>query len=248
MLHILLCEDDPNQRAHMEGLISKYIEAEGVDIALVLSTADPDAILEYLEAHPDKRGLYFLDVDLGHAIDGITLGMKIRETDPLAKIVFITTHAEMAVLTFRYKIHAMDFIVKDQAEETADMRTLECIQAAYQRYLEEAHSEPKYFKVDANGEIWNVLHDDILFFETNSEVEKRVILHTEKGELDFRGTLREVAALVPAFYRCHKSFLVNTDKITRVDKIMKEVKMTNGAVVLVAAKKMTELVGMMGER
>jgi len=231
----------------MGSIVRKHIETEGVDMQLIVSASAPDEILDYLKEHPDKRGLYFLDVDLQHEINGIELGTKIREIDQLAKIVFTTTHAELAYLTFQHKINAMDYIVKESLDDV-ETRTIECICAAYNRYMEEKSELMRYFNVNANGEIWSIPHDDILFFETDLEVEKRVVLHTENGELGFRCTLREVAKLVPEFYNCHRSFLVNLSKIVRVDRAMKEVEMMNGAHVLVATKKMPELVKMIEAR
>jgi len=231
----------------MEHLVIKHIEAQGVDMELVVSASGPEEVLEYLKEHPDKHGLYFLDVDLQHELNGIELGSIIRETDPLAKIVFITTHAELAHLTFENKVGAMDYILKDRPTD-ADVRTIESILAAYSRYLEEQAHEPHFFNVNANGEIWRIPHNDILFFESHPKIEKRVILHMVSGELDFRGKLHEVAEHVPKFYSCHRSFLVNLDNITHINKTTKEAFFSNGESVLIAARKMSAFVRLLEEQ
>ena len=248
MLHVLICEDNSRQRAHIESIITKHINTADVEMELILSSGDPTEVLAYLEKHPGKRGLFFLDIDLQHhEIDGMKLAVKIREIDPYAKIVFITTHSEQAYLTFQNRIGALDFIVKDRPEDIEE-RTIECVVDAYRLYREEKAELMKYFKVDANGEVWNIPHDDILYFETHPSIEKRVILHMESSEIDFRGILRDVASLVPAFFNCHKSFIVNPNKIVRVDKTEKEAEMVNGSRVPIAAKKMSELLGLVGDR
>ena len=241
MLRILLCEDDLGQRAHIESVVRKYIAATNCETELTLSSGNPADVLDYLKAHPDQRGLYFLDIDLQHdEMDGIALGAKIRELDPFAKIVFITTHAELAHLTFKHKISAMDYIVKERPEEVG-ARVAACISAAYKRYLKEKSEQMAYFTVDANGEVWRIPHDDILFFETHPSIHHKILLYTENSKTDFRGFLKEIEKLVPALYRCHKSFLVNPSKITRIDRSTREAEMVNGKRIPIAEKKMSDL-------
>jgi len=247
MLHVVICEDNPEHLKAIESIVTKHIETENVEMELIVSASGPDEVLAYLEKHPDKRGLYFLDVDLQHdGMDGIALGKKIREADPRAKIVFITTHDEAAILTFKLKIAAMDYIIKDRPEDV-EKRVIECILVAYERYMKEQDAEPKFFRVNTGNEAASIPLDDILFFETHPLTRKRMIMHTEKGKIDFRGLISEVEKLVPDFYRCHKSILVNPNKILRVDKTAREAIMTNGQHVLVARDNVAALAKMIGQ-
>jgi len=248
MLHILICEDDNRQRAHIENIVNKYISAQDVEMELALSTGNPAGVLDYLQTHPDKRSLYFLDIDLQHdKIDGMGLAVIIKDTDPYAKIVFITTHSEQAHLTFEHKIGAIDFIVKG-LPEAIERRTVECLTLAYERYLDEKSALMKFLNIDANGEVWSVPYDDILFIETHTKVRNKLILHTETGEIEFRGVLSDIEMQVPEFYRCHKSYLLNVGKVIYIDKRTKEAVMPGDKRVLVAEKKMAEFVGVVGER
>jgi len=230
----------------MESIVAKHMEAADVEIELILSAGNPDEVLDYLEKHPDGHGLYFLDVDLQHdEMDGIKLGKKIRETDPLAKIVFITTHDEAAVLTFKHKIAALDFIIKDRPEDI-ETRMIECVLTAYKCYLAEKDAEPKFFKVNTGSEAVNIPIDDILFFETHPKIRKRMLLYTEKDKIDFRGIISEVEKRVPEFYRCYQSNLINPAKILRVDKVAREAVMVNGQRVFVAERNVATLARMIG--
>ena len=246
MLHILICEDDTGQRMYMEHVIKEHIATKNSEIKLVLSASDPTQVLAYIKAHPNKRGLYFLDIDLQHdKINGIELGAKIRETDPFAKIIFATAYSELAYLTFKYKIGALDYIVKDKPENI-QTRIRECINIAHEHYLQEEQEQMKYFKIEANSEIWTIPYDDILFFETHADIRHRVVLHKENSKIDFRGFLSEIEKLIPDFYRCHKSYLLNVSKINYIDKLTREAVMTSGKRVLIAKKKMPKLVDIFG--
>jgi len=243
MMQILICEDDTRQREYMEIVVKR-----DRDVALALSTSDPAYVLEYVQAHPGEGRLYFLDIDLQHdQMNGIELGVKIREIDQMAKIVFVTTHAELAHLTFKHKISALDYIVKDNPKDM-EARIHECIDVARERFLLEKQEQMKYFKVDAGGEVWSIAYDEILFFETHMNIRHRVILHTENGKIDFRGFIGEIEKIMPEFYRSHKSYLLNISKINYIDKLTKEAVMPNGKRALVAQKKMAELVRVIGEK
>ena len=240
MLHIIICEDDLRQREQIESIVKTYITTQKYDIKLALSTPTPIEVLDYINAHPSEQRLYFLDVDLHHEINGIALGSKIREVDQFAKIVFITTHDEMAHLTFKHKIQAMDYIIKGD-QDNISSRTAACLKTAYDRYQKELSEQIKYFTVNVHGEVFHISHDEILFFETHPTINRRMILHTESGKLDFRGMVGKIAEHSPEFYLCHKSFVVNISKIKSINKLAKEIRMVNDEIVPVATRKMPEL-------
>jgi len=240
MLHVLICEDNPTHRTKMETIIAK----ERTKMKLTVSTSNPTDVLAYLKKHPSRRSLYFLDVDLQHEIDGITLGAKIREADPLATIVFVTAHEEMSHLTFKQKVQALDYIIKDKPSEI-ETRMLECAAVAHKRHMEGKNISPKFFTVNTHGAHLNILLDDILYFEPHPRTSERMILHTAESDIDFRGLISKVTTQVPDFYRCHKSFLVNPKKIARVDRAMNQAIMTDGSCVYVATRKMAELIRIM---
>ena len=55
-------------------------------------------------------------------------GRKIREANPYAIIVFITTKSEFASITYRYKVSALDFIDKNLNEDLFRLKIKECIE------------------------------------------------------------------------------------------------------------------------
>ena len=166
---------------------------------------------------------------------------KIREANhQFAKIVFITTHEDLAHLTFKHKVQAMDYIVKNNLDSILS-RTTACIKEAYARYQKELSEQIKLFAVNIHGEVFHIPHDEILFFETHPTISRRMILHTESSKLDFRGMIGNVAEYSPKFFLCHKSFVVNISKIKSINKLAKEIKMVSGEIVPVSTRKMAEL-------
>jgi len=249
MMRIVICEDIKQERIGMEQTINKYILMENYDMELVLSVGDPIEVLDYLDKYPITSGLYFLDVDLQCEMNGIELAVRIKEVDTSATIVFVTTYQELMHLVFTYKVEAMDYITKDRPIEEVRTRTAECMQLAYKRYLDGKHSKTKYFPVKVGAQILNIPHNQILFFETAPDPTryKRVILHTQTGQIEFRGgAIRELEKIGDEFHCCHKSFVVNITKVKRVDRELREVEMQNGDVIPISTRKMSEFLKALG--
>ena len=246
LLNILICEDDPKQRTRIEMIVNEYILANDFYMDLALSVDNPSALLEYIKVHQVQSGLYFLDVDLQSDLNGIELGAEIRRLDVSATIVFITSHANMLPQVFKYKIEAMEYIVKDSPAKDIEKRTIACIELAYKRYLDGKHTQVKYYTAKIGDQILNIPYDDILFFESSITQQRRLLLHTTNSELEFRGQISDVSNLGLPFFQCHQSFVLNLKHVHHVDTINREVTMANDAIIPVARRKMAEMLRRMG--
>ena len=237
MLSVFICEDDFAQRLRMELLVNDYIAHKDCAMKLALSTGNPTVLLEYLEEHPPSNALYILDVNLRHSMNGIALASEIRKRDVLGFILFVTTHAELAHLTFRYRIEALDYIIKDKDNIPKSVK--ECLSLAYERY-QNVKSETEYFQLSSADGYQNIPVDDALFFETDQR-SHRLILHLKSGRLELRSTLNEVEELHPAFFRCHMAYVVNTKNIKSVNTAERTIVMVSGGKTLVSRRKLKDL-------
>ncbi|MCL2865044.1 MAG: LytTR family DNA-binding domain-containing protein [Lachnospiraceae bacterium] len=250
MYKIFLCEDNPIHLERFQKMIRKYIFSKPFEIEMALFTDSSEKLLTYVKANPNLSGLYFLDVDLQEDINGIELAAQIKEYDISSTIVFITTQSELAYLTFHFRVEAMDYITKDHTNEEIEKRIIECIDLSYERFLKGKHHHIKYFPIKVEDRILNVPYNDILFFEVypDPKVTHRLILYTDTQTLHFRGQLKNVLALGPEFFNCHKSIVVNLNKIKHVDKKKREVVLYNGDIVPVSKRKVYELVDVLEKR
>ncbi|MCL2560550.1 MAG: LytTR family DNA-binding domain-containing protein [Turicibacter sp.] len=237
MIPVFICEDDPKQRKDIEKLVSDYVIIEDMDME-VIATDNPHYILEILETHPSRAGVYFLDISLSHEMNGITLASKIREIDNQGAIIFVTMRAELAYLTFVYKLEVMDFIIKERPVEMAN-RIRECLKLVYERSLRREKTYQQFYQVKVEGRIRMVPYEEIMFFET-STTPHMIILHLAEGQLEFRGLIKEVAA-DDSFFRCHKSAVVNLNNIKTIEIAKKQIELANGLVCPVSAKALKEL-------
>ncbi|MGE5627771.1 MAG: LytR/AlgR family response regulator transcription factor [Solirubrobacterales bacterium] len=226
MLYIIICEDNNIQRKQLENIITEEINNSKLDLSIILSTSNPKEVVKHIALSKDNNFIYFLDVELNSYINGIELANIIRKYDPKGYIIFVTSHAELTLLTFEYKVQAMDYILKSNGGNLK-VKIVECLRAACSDFKKTNDIEKKYFSIDIGNRIVNVQPDKILFFETDKD--HRIRLRTFDENIEFYCSLKEIEKILPPyFYRCHRSYIVNTRNIKSIDKDKLIVNMTNG--------------------
>lgn len=241
MLKVVICEDNKRQREKITQIVENTILREAFNIELAISSHNPKEVLSYIENTKNMVGIYFLDVHLHASMNGIKLAEKIRELDPNGFIIFVTTHSEMSCLTFEYKVEAMDYIIKDNYQNIKE-RINKCMQKANDIYYSKNNKDDKFFTVNCDDYVLNVRYSDILFFETSDKIHK-VRIHQENKQVEFYGTLKSIEKnLDDRFYRCHRSFIVNRDKINEIHKKERIIYMINGEQCFASTRYMRGLV------
>lgn len=239
MLKVYVCEDIEAQRNRIRKVVENVILMENLDMELAIVTEDPHLVLERVQTTEDV-GIYFLDIDLKSDMNGLALAKEIRQYDPRGFIIFVTTHSEMSYMTFIYKLEAMDFILKDNEDEIKE-RVYQCILKANQRYTSSHNNLQANFTLKVNEKRITIHYEDILFFETSTNVHK-VILHGKNRMIEFNGKLKEIAeSLDERFYRCHRSYLVNKDNIKEINLQERLIYMQNGEKCLISSRMMKGL-------
>ena len=236
MLTIYICEDHFEHLKQISNYVKKVLIIEDLDISIALETNNPYQLLEHVKRSNDT-GLYLLDIDLQSDITGLELAEQIRLIDPRCFIVFVTAHPEMSILTFQYKVEALDFIIKNTPEQIHS-QIHSCIQKAYERY---SSSSPlnKVFSFQIGTRKTTIAYSEILFFETSS-VLHRLILHTYQKTIEFPGHLNEIERkLDKNFFRCHRSYIINMTKIQEINWKKNLVIMNDGSTCYLSLRRKT---------
>ena len=239
MLDIFVCEDNAAQRRTIVNIIQNTVLIEELDMQLTLDTGDPYMLLEKVKTS-QNTGIYFLDIDLNSSMNGMKLAQQIRLHDPRGFIIFITAHSELSYMTFQYRVEAMDFVLKDNPAE-AKVKLRECLLNAMERHTLQTNKTHKVYTLEVGGRKINVDYEDILFFETSSNIHK-VILHAKDRQIEFPSALKELASVLDGnFVRCHRAFLVNKNNIKEVDTKNRIIHFANGETCLMSTRMMKEL-------
>ena len=234
MLKIYLCEDNEKQRSMIEENIKNIIMIEELDMKIALSTGNPEIVLDEIQ-ESKNTGIFFLDIDLKHEMNGLILAQNIRKYDPRCFIIFITTHSEMSYMTFSYKVEAMDFIMKDNPQEMKN-RIYQCLLNANQLFVSAHNTLQKKYSVRVQDRLITINCEDILYFETSTNFHK-VFLHAHNRLIEFNAKLKDIEEqLDDRFYRCHRSYIVNRDNIDKINFSEGTIKMNNGETCLASTR------------
>ncbi|GLC82919.1 LytTR family transcriptional regulator DNA-binding domain-containing protein [Lacrimispora brassicae] len=216
MIYIYLCEDDKRQLTRWEDIIAKYLLMNSTESMLYCVTSKPETLLS-MRRRSNTIGLYFLDIDLQSNKNGIELAQEIRKYDPRGYVVFVTTHSEMAVLTFRYKVEAMDFIIKDDSE-TLPEQICSCIQNAERNYKAQLDSSNRLLSIKVDKDSLVLDQNDIVAITTGDDSHKLTV-HTRNGVRQISGSLKAYhTSLNSNFCQCNRSTLINLKHVEKYSR------------------------------
>lgn len=167
------------------------------------------------------------------------LGKQIRQYDPTAKIIFVTTYTDFVYLTFLYKVEALDYIIKDN-EEQLQQKIISCIDIAIERYMNTALSTREQIWLKSGAVDVKLYVDEILFF-SSSPTPHKLIVHLDNRMIEYAGKIKEIEKLSDSLCRCHQSFVVNLANIAEINKKERKVIMTNGEECLVSTRYLKKL-------
>lgn len=215
MIPVYICEDQDSMRIFLEKQVKNIIMIENLDMYIKLSTGNPEYIVEDI-SETRERGIYLLDIDLSHRMNGFDLAKVIRQNDSRGFVVFVTTHGELALETFKYKIEAMDYILKDEPDEIPECLH-SCFLNIHQRMETDHTKDTDYFVLRLMDEVRYIHLKDIIYFETSFQKHK-VSLVTEKEWIEFFSDLKSIEEKTGGqFIRCHRSYLINRNYIERIN-------------------------------
>lgn len=167
-------------------------------------------VYESGEQYVEKREQYdisFVDVEMP-GMDGFDTILQAREYQPNGLFVILTTHVEMS--RKGYLVNAFRYIDKTKLHELE-----EAINAAR---VELERNEKIDVNVIGDGPR-KIALKNIFFIETEKHY---VVAHTHQGPIKCNNKLQELESILPqnSFNRCHNTYIVNLDKIKRIDGCM----------------------------
>lgn len=197
MLNILACDDDKNFLAALTVLLS-----ENLTFPYTLKTAVTVLELEeYLRKSAHLVDVVLMDIEL-YRQNGVNVALQIVEQYQNIKIIFITGYIGKYYEALFLQVRPFGVLGKPvkpelltQLLDKADkMRSPSC-----------------FLTVKIHSGIMNVDRNQIVYIES---IKRDVYLHLEEQIVLCRETLAGLAKKLPDhFLLCHKSFLINMDKI-----------------------------------
>lgn len=229
MIRAILVDDEPLARS----IIREYLAANQT-VEVIDECQDGFEALKSIQQH--KPDLVFLDIQMPK-INGFEM-LELIEQPP--KVIFTTAFDEFAIKAF--EANAVDYLLKPFSRErfekalskVSDNKTgeEEHIEATRNLYLQQTQR----IVIRDQGKIIVVPLDEISYFEASDDYVK---VHAGNNIYLKNKTLSfyERALEGTSFIRVHRSVLLNTDYINRIDPYSREsysALLTNGEKVMVS--------------
>ncbi len=226
-MKIAVCDDDRTTREQIASLIREQ---------------EPDAEVVAFEAGEDMMksqenfAVSFLDVEMKE-ISGIDVAKHMREEQEKrgrekSIIIFVTGYREY--MEDAFDVNAFHYLVKPVDERK--------FHTVFHRALKEVSVKHKQKKLSVmikyNGMQKKILLKDIYYIESSN---KKVVFHTRDGRMDTYGRMDDwETELGDSFYRCHRGYLVNLEKITAYN--VDTIDVINGDSLILAQKRYSDFI------
>ncbi|MGT2667009.1 LytR/AlgR family response regulator transcription factor [Streptococcus rifensis] len=237
-MNIYILEDELYHQTRLQEVLGVIAKQLGEPMTIQMVTGKPDELLDSITTF-GREQLYFLDIELkGQEKKGLEVAQKIREKDDQATIVFVTTHSEFAAITYRYKVAALDFVDKERETTAFTKDILSSIQFVLER--NESMDSEDVFEIQTQQRHIRVPFQEIYYIET-SQTAHKLILWTDRQRIEFYESMKEIEAMEPRFFRAHKAFLINPNKVKEINRQENIVYFSNGMECLISRRKVKSL-------
>lgn len=165
--------------------------------------ADSNEVIRAIDEQRFDCNLLFMDI-YQKQMNGVSVAEYVETKHVDTDIMFVSTSQDHVFECYRH--HAYAYLLKPVREHD--------ITTEVKRYLKDMQINPKCLNITNRGNVTKIPIDTILFIESNY---RKIIVHTKNQEYEYYEKLDVLEEMLKqdGFIRCHQSYIVATDKITR---------------------------------
>lgn len=153
--------------------------------------------------------IYIMDIEIPNGLSGIDVAKKIRINDWNSIIILVTSHMEMGYEALKAQIMLLDFISKYN----------DCspnLESTIKKAISKIDNK-KILIFETNNMTYKVHTDDIVYIVKDS-IDRKCIIKTEYNEVCINETIGNILDMLDRrFFLTHRSCIINTEKIDRID-------------------------------
>lgn len=199
-MKIAVCDDDPVIREAFCKMVDQILNGKYCS-----AYVDVDEMFQEIEEGL-TFDIVFLDIEWDGEERGITFAGKINQMCPGTAIIFLTGYTERYLQSaFLCTSRISGFLVKPVQEEV--------LRGYLHKIIEEnIKNNQNKFEIKENGVCTAVLFQEILYLESFGH---RIKITVDQGKIYYcYNKLETLAAAFPeSFVQCHKSYLINMQKV-----------------------------------
>ena len=201
MLNFVLCDDNELILVKLCKMLESIFINNNLSAQIVFSSTNSEETLEYVlnnEVH-----VLLLDIELKSKLSGIEIANIIRKENKSIYLIFTTGHLEYGLIAYQCK--TFDYLSKPI--------TMERLESTILRLFEDLTSKPKNFlKLENANTVINL--DSVQYIQKDG---MKLIFYTDNREYKIYSSFIKISKSLPQnFIRCHKSYIINIDKVTNI--------------------------------
>lgn len=201
LLNFVLCDDSSAILSRLSKMLESIFIKHNIDATIGLATSNPNDFFSYIENN--NIDVLILDVNLKAEISGCDVAEIVRKKNKSVYIIFYTGHLEYALIAYKYK--TFDYLPKPL--------TLSRLEETILRLIEDITLSPSSFIKINTKTIIN--SNEIKYIKKDG---MKLIFCANNKNYEIYSSFNKIASCLPDnFIRCHKSYIVNINNISKFD-------------------------------
>ena len=200
--HISICDDNAAEATGIKAMVDTWAQEKCHAIGIDAFSSAEQFLFHYAD-HPEYD-ILLLDIEM-EGISGMELARRIRKDNHTVQIIFITGFSDY--MQEGYDVEALHYLMKPVSQEK--------LSEVLNRAVARLQKPQKSIVCAVDGTAQRIFLDEIVYMEILSHT---LTIH---GRQDYQlhMTIGEIQKqLGDQFCRCHRSFLVNLEKIRTIRK------------------------------
>lgn len=222
-MYISICDSSTLDAKTTEELLNRYFSDKSVEYTINKYYNGTDLIYDIQDGI--GYDLIFLGIYIGNEL-GIDIAKYLREIGFNGEIVFITITSEFAIAG--YDVDATGYLLKPHNYD----KLCKVMDKVLKNY------DINFYRIRQRNSLIRINYDDIFFVESNNS--KCIVHSSNDKDYTIYKKLDEIEKELKdkRFLRCHQSYLVNMNYITKAEK---NFKLANGSIISIRQRNLKQI-------
>lgn len=207
MVKFVVYDDEEVFRSNVVKSIDKVMEKSKMEYSIEEFSKYNSRMQKVIDDESSK--IYIMDIEIPNGLSGIDVARKIRMDDWNSIIILVTSHVDMGYDALKAQIMLLDFISKYNdcnisLERTIKKATLKI-------------NNKKVLIFECNDITYKVYTDDIVYIVKDT-IDRKCVIKTIYNEVIVNENISTLFDMLDGrFFMTHRSCIINTEKIDKID-------------------------------
>lgn len=219
MINFIVVEDNPLHLEKTKEIIISYMMKNDYPFDIKTFSKFSKELINTIKVGEHNTFIYILDFELPNT-NAIDISRTIRNYDWKSPIIVFSVNGGMALETFKQRLQILDFVNK---QYEAEKNLHELFDICFKQLKLRSH-----FKLTIKKKTYIVDLENILYLYRDN-YKRKTVLVTDFGEHMINDTLENIKSkLNNKFIYSHKSYIINTKRVSVLDWKNNDVIFDNG--------------------